>query len=445
MRIFRRFASTLHRLGSGVSQLDISPKAPGIPAVPKAETEIVRITPEQLDHFIAESDRRGGPESPETTEYWKNMEYSPTVVVDKSLDPFGDEYLNQQLVLYTEISGRQLNQNENEHTHIDLDRHIAARNPYDHPDPTTLAVHVIRLCSAMRLAKAHRGARLLDMGCGWGLSSELASYLGFEVHALDINDNFIKLVDERSRRLKLGIKSIHSSFDEFATDEKFDMVLFYECLHHAVTPWVLLEKMARVLVDQGKILICGEPINEYWWPTWGLRLDPLSVYCIRKFGWFESGWSTDFILKCLDRALLNSTLVPAEDPLLGPIIVASKEKTFNAHWLLRNCSIDGAELNGQYIVTLGQFRMRFNTKPGDSSSELVLYNFRPKPIRALLQINNRAAVPIELKQGESRLPVGRIDAGDEIRLDVETWIPAEEISNNDWRRLGFHISGIQFV
>ena len=78
------------------------------------------ITPEQLDQFISESDRRGGPESPETTKYWKDMEYAPRAVVDKNLDPFGDEYLNQQLVLYTEISGRRLNQNENEHTHFDL-------------------------------------------------------------------------------------------------------------------------------------------------------------------------------------------------------------------------------------------------------------------------------------------------------------------------------------
>jgi 2-polyprenyl-3-methyl-5-hydroxy-6-metoxy-1,4-benzoquinol methylase len=325
MRAFRflSFFSALHRQ-SDVSRSEISAKTPEIPVVQNTEPEITRITHEQLDQFIAESDRLGGPESPATIQYWKDKEYAPTVIVDKSLDPFGDEYLNLQLVLYSEISGRRLNQNENEHVNFELARHIAARNPYDHPDPTTLAVHVIRLCSAMRLAKAHRGARLLDMGCGWGLSSELASYLGFEVHALDINDNFIKLVDERSRRLNLDIKSIHSSFDEFVTDEKFDMVLFYECLHHAVTPWVLLEKMAGVLVDQGKILLCGEPINEYWWPAWGLRLDPLSVYCIRKFGWFESGWSTDFILKCLDRALLDSTVVPAEDPLLGPIIVASK-------------------------------------------------------------------------------------------------------------------------
>ena len=82
---------------------------PEIPAEPKTETGKVRITPEQLDQFISESDKRGGPASPETAEYWTNMEYEPRVVVDKSLDPFGDEYLNQQLVLYTEISGRRLN------------------------------------------------------------------------------------------------------------------------------------------------------------------------------------------------------------------------------------------------------------------------------------------------------------------------------------------------
>jgi ubiquinone/menaquinone biosynthesis C-methylase UbiE len=320
------FASAFKRLVPGPNRSEVLPNRPKAPILANSAQKIVPVTPDQLEEFVAESDRRGGPESPETEKYWKDLEYVPKVVVDKSLDPFGDEYLNQQLVLYTEISGRHLNQNENEHVNFELNKHISARNPYDHPDPTRLAIHMIRLCSALRLANKHRGARLLDMGCGWGLSSELASYLGFEVHALDVNRDFIKLVDERSLRLNLGIKSIHSSFDEFVTEEKFDIVLFYECLHHAVTPWTLLEKMARVLVDQGKILLCGEPINEFWWPTWGLRSDPLSVYCVRKFGWFESGWSKDFILKCLDRALLNATFVPAADPELGPIIIASEEK-----------------------------------------------------------------------------------------------------------------------
>jgi hypothetical protein len=78
--------------------------------------------------------------------------------------------------------------------------------------------------------------------------------------------------------------------------------------------------------------------------------------------------------------------------------------------------MDEAELNGQYIVTLGQVRMRLNIKPGDNSSKLALHNFRPKSIRALLRINDRAAVPIELNQGQTRL--GGIDAGDEFALNL---------------------------
>ena len=237
-------------------QSEVLPNMPEVPTLTKNAREMTRITPEQLDQFVAESDRLGGPENPETKEYWKDFEYVPKVIVDKSLDPFGNEYLNQQLILYTEISGRTLNQKENEYAHFDLNKHIAARNPYDRiMPPTTLALHLTRLCLALRIANKPRGAKLLDMGCGWGLSSELGSYLGFEIHALDINRDFTRLVDERSRRLNLGIKVIHSSFDDFVTEEKFDIVLFYECLHHAVTPWTLLENMARILVNKGKIVI----------------------------------------------------------------------------------------------------------------------------------------------------------------------------------------------
>lgn len=31
----------------------------------------------------------------------------------------------------------------------------------------------------------------------------------------------------------------------------------------------------------------------------GLRLDALSVYCIHKFGWFESGWSLGFLKRMI--------------------------------------------------------------------------------------------------------------------------------------------------
>jgi hypothetical protein len=72
-------------------------------------------------------------------------------------------------------------------------------------------------------------------------------------------------------------------------------------LHHAVKPWETLASLDKSLKRGGKIAFAGEPINEHWWKHWGLRLDIASVYCIRKFGWFESGWTLDFLGACFSR------------------------------------------------------------------------------------------------------------------------------------------------
>ena len=125
-------------------------RRPTLPGPEIVGKHMLRIAPEQLDEFVAECDRRGSPGSPGTEEYWRDFEYQRRVAVDKGLDPFGDEYFKQQVALYNEISGRELNQNENEHTHFDLDAHIAAPNPYNHPEPTLLAAHLIRLSAWRR-------------------------------------------------------------------------------------------------------------------------------------------------------------------------------------------------------------------------------------------------------------------------------------------------------
>lgn len=401
------------------------------------------IGPEKLDEFVEEIDRRGGAGSPAASQYYAEFEYAPSFLVDKTLDPFHEAYLKQQLSLYQEISGRELNQYENEKTHFDVPTHIAARNPYDHPDPSQLALHLVRLSSALRFANKPRGARLLDMGCGWGLSSELAAYLGFDVHAVDINPKFIKLVSSRSDRLNLGIRTILTGFDEFNTSEKFDAILFYECLHHAVTPWALLKKMSSYLDEGGKLLICGEPINEFWWPTWGLRLDPVSIYVMRKNGWFESGWSKTFLVQCLDRALLNTRFIPGDDPEVGAILVASKDGFLGAEWLARNSVMGGAQLDGPYIVAFGDTSLQIATPIGEGSKNLVIHNFRPKPVQLTWWVDAATPAKTDLATGTTKLPLGDIKAGNTIYLRSESWVPAEEIGNADHRRLAFQISGLE--
>jgi hypothetical protein len=74
-----------------------------------------------------------------------------------------------------------LDQDNNEHTCFDMPAHVGAANPYGPYDPAAAALHIMRLSRAIIAAKPRFGAKVLDMGCGWGLSSEFAAYLGMDV------------------------------------------------------------------------------------------------------------------------------------------------------------------------------------------------------------------------------------------------------------------------
>lgn len=154
-------------------------------------------------------------------------------------------------------------------------------------------------------------AHILDMGAGWGLSTENIAYTGAKVTALDINDDFINLIKDRSMRRNLDVDVIQSSFDEFDVNCEFDAIYFYECLHHCVDVEKLLKKCKSKLKPNGKIIFAGEPVTCAWWGQgrWGMRLDAESVYVARKFGWFETGWSEDFIKGSFNRAGLELKLI----------------------------------------------------------------------------------------------------------------------------------------
>lgn len=407
----------------------------------------MRLRSIELDEFVVECDRRGGPGHPDCHEYWKKFEYQRNIDVNKALDPFSDKYFSQQVALYGEISGRNLNQFENEHTIFNVIRHAAARNPYDHGDPAALAGHLLRLHTAFRLAALPRGGNLLDMGCGWGLSSEAAAYLGLNVTAVDINEDFVQLVQTRSKRLDLSIVAEKSSFDTFTSAIEFDGVLFYECLHHATRPWDVVARMASMMKDGGKLMLCGEPINEFWWPNWGLRLDPLSVYCIRKHGWFESGWSLAFILECLQRAQFLCDVTQSPDQDIGTVIVATKRgqerDLLSADWLARNASLAGAALDGKFLVVGAEAAITMKSPIKLPEPKLVAHNYRPSKVSVWIRVDDGEFRRAELIKGESKLPLIGFAPGSTLSIRSETWVPAQEIGNSDQRELGFHILGLE--
>lgn len=278
-----------------------------------------------LDGFVAECDRLGGLDGlngPRAAEFLADFEYRRTTEIDVRLDPFSVDYFNRQTELYRELAGRDVNQLDGELTPLDVAAHAAGTNPYNRRDIAFLSKHTRAVLTALDLANLPPGATILDAGCCWGLSSEAMAFCGASVTAIDINPLFVELVRTRATRLKLPIEVVHSNFDDYESDRPFDLLFFYECLHHALKPWETLARLGRFVKPDGKIVFAGEPVNTVWWKDWGLRLDAPSVYCARKFGWWESGWSMEFISRCFDRA--GFALTPYDDLGLnnGPIGVA---------------------------------------------------------------------------------------------------------------------------
>ncbi|RWM09226.1 MAG: class I SAM-dependent methyltransferase [Mesorhizobium sp.] len=281
------------------------------------------ITPGNLDSFIGSSDNLGPPGSPEVEEFWRGMRYVPETRVNQKLDPFGEEYVAQQIAVYREIARRDIDQHSNELTDFAMADHIAGSNPYTHQPPTSVALHVGRVSRAIHYSGMQIGDHVLDMGCGWGTSCELMAFCGLEVTGLDINPRFVELVNTRAKRIGHKVGAVQGSFEDIPGNGLYDAVLYYESLHHAIKPWETLSLVHSRLKPGGKLMLAGEPVNDIW-KHWGIRTDPLSIYCIRKFGWFESGWSADFISKCVKRCGFEVDHFAEEPGSIGWIMIARK-------------------------------------------------------------------------------------------------------------------------
>lgn len=291
-----------------------------------------------LDEFVAECDRLGGIAAPEAVEFVADFSLSFSTDVDGGLDGYSDEYARMQKDLYREISGREIDQRSNEMSEVDVAAHAVSANPYGSTDSDLMAKHARTILTSLVVSDLPPGASVLDMGCGWGTSTEMFGFCGCRVTAVDINPLFVDLVARRARTRGYDVVTRVSEFDTFESDEEYDLVFFYESLHHAVLPWETIARVGPYVKKAGKFAIAGEPIQEQWWGSWGLRLDAQSVYCMRKFGWFENGWSETFISDCFRRSGFELTVFPGIGIQHSPIGVAVRPAEHldppSAHWVV---------------------------------------------------------------------------------------------------------------
>lgn len=402
---------------------------------------------DSLEEFISIVDSDGGPHTLGLNEKWHHVNYEPYVYVDQNIDPYSDEYVSQQISLYNEISGRDVDQYSNELTDFNFDKHVNHVNPYGLRDQNSLNAHFLRLSIMLSGANQPAGARVLDMGAGWGLSSEYFATLGCDVTAVDINQDFVKLVNERSKRFSNGINAVHGDFETSNFLRKFNIVCFYECLHHAIRPWVVVDVAKRQLSPNGQICFAGEPIQSVWWKNWGMRLDPLSVYCIKKFGWFESGWSQPFIEDVIRRAGMSVNMRTSNEKDVGYVGVATypmtKLRKIEGNELITTYLGSGWTADGSYMMCGGTAYINKEILAGASIARVSLQNFKGKISEIVVtELQTTRQERYVLVPGHNQFD---LEAGNNLayKIDAETWVPADEFGSIDTRRISFHLEAIE--
>lgn len=97
------------------------------------------------------------------------------------------------------------------------------------------------------------GKRVLEIGCGMGLHTELMVCAGAEVIAIDISATSVEMTKKRLELKGLTAEVVKMDAEAMAfTDDQFDFIWSWGVIHHSSRTGRVVREMARVLKPEGE-------------------------------------------------------------------------------------------------------------------------------------------------------------------------------------------------
>ena len=227
----------------------------------------------------------------------------------KAMDPFDPAYRIAVVALYLSIRGRP--EEGYKPTRDEISTFGQPKNlwtdtiPWSFRDASTLSEHCAAWGSVFAHAELPEGGRILEYGPGSGQILIMAARMGYHAYGVDIDHGALECIRNQADSLGLTVMTEQAEFGDGFDEQTFHTILFYEAFHHALEFEDLLVRLQSRVCPGGRVLLCGEPIVEETFNgipyPWGPRLDALSVFCMRRFGWMELGFTHAYFVEVAKR------------------------------------------------------------------------------------------------------------------------------------------------
>jgi 2-polyprenyl-3-methyl-5-hydroxy-6-metoxy-1,4-benzoquinol methylase len=217
-------------------------------------------------------------------------------------DPFSPEYREKQLELYNNLTSNNYS-TDKEHTPFNFGHEIGQPFPYGTRSANTVGETLIGHGHIIKDLPISPNSKILEVGSGYGTLAVHLAPMHVDLTCIDIDIRLLDFISHRISNYNHQTKFVHTDIPNYEPKGKFDVIIFHESFHHFHNHLSVINKLPSILSATGVIIFASEPIVPDICPTvpypWGLRMDGLSLRCIRNFGWFELGFTRSYFLEML--------------------------------------------------------------------------------------------------------------------------------------------------
>ena len=402
--------------------------------------------PSELREWVASVDAAQGETK---NNLFKNFLLSYSQKRQCEIDPYSQSYIDAVINDYEVIAGRPYSFDFESNT-VPFD--INNIYPYTSKNASIIGEHFAAISLILKNMPVNPPARVLDVGVGWGHTSLMLAQSGFHVTALDINKNFLTLIEQRAIDLHVenNLETACLRFDNILSlKQTYDCILFFESFHHCLQHQKLLEDCYSLLNPNGVIIFAGEPIYKNWVIPWGLRLDSLSTYCIHKYGWLELGFDEAYFLSLLskrnffiqpvryfDVPTANGYIVTKLGTNLIPFVQVRMPEEYEEGW-------HTPDIQSNLVWTKGTASFPLYLFPQSYAYRLLLINCAPHKITVKVSVSQQKTLSFDIPSGKEQAVV--IKGTGDVVLSCQSWSPIDIGLSSDNRNLGIAVRSIELL